>query len=127
MLPAVARKRDLTDSTACTRIRSEVPNDADADKKIALATLARVYIQLRHSRPEVPNFPAQAESVEDSYIETESCLEYAGGSPGLAWIRTPKPKRGTFTEMERIRQPKTDPRRNCLIGKDVQRAAGVTK
>jgi hypothetical protein len=35
-----------------------VPDNADADKKIALATIARVYIQLRHSRPEVPSFPA---------------------------------------------------------------------
>ncbi len=37
---------------------SEVPNNADADKKIALVTIARRYIQLRQSRPEVPNFPA---------------------------------------------------------------------
>ncbi len=44
--------------TACTPFRSEVPNNADADKKIALVTIASLYIQLRHSRPEVPNFPA---------------------------------------------------------------------
>jgi hypothetical protein len=38
--------------------RLEVPDNADADKKIALATIARRYIQLGLSRPEVPNFPA---------------------------------------------------------------------
>jgi hypothetical protein len=36
----------------------EVPDNAGADKKIALATIARRYIQLRQSRPEVPSFPA---------------------------------------------------------------------
>ena len=30
---------------------SEVPDNAGADKKIALATIARRYIQLRQSRP----------------------------------------------------------------------------
>ena len=38
--------------------RSEVPDNAGADKKIALVTIARRYIQLRQSRPEVPDFPA---------------------------------------------------------------------
>ena len=46
-----------------------MPNNADADKKIALATIARRYIQLGLSRPEVPSFPAQAESGEDPHIE----------------------------------------------------------
>ena len=89
-----------------------MPDHADADKKIALATIARVYIQFRHSRPEVPSFPAYAESVKDPHIESEACLEYAGGIPALAWVRTPKQKRGTFTEMSES-ATKTDPRSNC--------------
>ena len=86
-----------------------MPDNADADKKIALATIARRYIQLGLSRPEVPNFPAYAESVEHPHIESDASLEYAGGSP-FARIRTPKQKRGTFTEMTEsatLRQPPT--------------------
>ena len=84
--------RAVKSATDAPRIvfRSEVPDNANADKKIALATIARRYIQLGLSRPEVPSFPAQAESVEDPHIETEACLEYAGGSPGFAGVRTPK-------------------------------------
>jgi hypothetical protein len=38
----------------CVVFCSEVPDNASADKKIALATMARRYIQLGLSRPEVP-------------------------------------------------------------------------
>ena len=105
--------------TARTRFRSEVPNNAGTDKNIVLAVLACIYNQWRHSRPEVPSFPAEAESVEDPNIESQARLEYAGGTPGLAGGRTPKFKRGTFAKMGES-ATKTDPRRNCLIGKDVQ-------
>ena len=60
------------------RFRSEVPDNAAAAKDIVLAALARIHIELRHTRPEVSSFTAQAEPMEDLHIESEAGLEYTG-------------------------------------------------
>ena len=60
-----------------TLFRSEVPDDASASENIVLAALARIHIELRHARPEVSAFAAQAEVPKDLYIEPEPSLEYA--------------------------------------------------
>ena len=105
------------------RFRSEVPDDAAAGENIVLAALACVHIQLRHTRPEVSTFTAQAEVPEDPHIESQTTLQYTGSGSGFARVWGPKQERGTFTEVAES-APKTDPRRNCLIGKDVQPCCG---
>ena len=57
--------------------RSEMPDNAAAGEDIVLAALARIQIELRHTRPEVSAFAAQAEVPKDLYIEPEPSLEYA--------------------------------------------------
>jgi len=105
------------------RFRSEVPDDAAAGEKIVLAALARIHIQLRHARPELSSFTAQAEVPEDPHIESQTTLQYTGSGSGFARVWAPKHERGTFTEVPES-APKTDPRRNCLTGKDVQPCGG---
>ena len=66
--------------------RSEVPDNAAAGENIVLPTLVRSHIELRHTRPEVSTFCAQAESMEDLHIESEACLDYAGVRPCRARV-----------------------------------------
>ena len=68
------------------RFRSEVPDNAAARENIVLAAPVRSHIELRHTRPEVSTFRAQAESMEDLHIESEAYLEYAGVRPCLARV-----------------------------------------
>ena len=75
------------------RFRSEVPDNAATDENIVLAALARTRIELRHTRPEVSSLTAQAEVPEDLYIESEACLEYAGGSARFARVYSSKHER----------------------------------
>ena len=105
------------------RFCSEVPDDAAAGENIVLAALACGHIQLRHTRPEVSTFTAQAEVPEDPHIESQTTLQYTGSGSGFARVWGPKLERGTFTEVAES-APKTDPRRNCRIGKDVQPCCG---
>ena len=63
--------------------RSEVPDNAAAYENIVLAALAGVYIQLRHTRPEVSSFTAQAELTGELHIESHTSLQYTGGVPDL--------------------------------------------
>src|SRR5580700_12116488 len=106
------------------RFRLEVPDDPAAGEKIVLVAPARINIQLRHARPELSSFTAQAEVPEDPHIESETTLHYAGGGSGFAgvWLSR-KQERGTFTEVAESGAI-TYPRRNCLIGKDVQPECG---
>src|ERR1700722_18357959 len=105
------------------RFRLEVPDDAAAGEKIVLAALARIYIQLRHARPELSSFTAQAEVPEDPHVESHTTLQYTCGGSGFARVWSPKQERGTFTEVAESGAI-THPRRNCLIGKDVQPECG---
>jgi hypothetical protein len=102
------------------RFRLEVPDDPAADENIVLVALARINIQLRHTRPEVSSFTAQAEVPEDPHIESHTTLHCAGGGSGFTrvWLSR-KLQRRTFTEVAQSGAI-TYPRRNCLIGKDVQ-------
>jgi len=109
-----------------TRFRSEVPDNAEAGENIVLAALARVHIELRHTRPEVSTFTAQAESMEDLHIESEACLDYAGVCPCWARVMASEEQSRALCEMAEP-ATKTDPRRNSLIGKTFNRTAGVTK
>ena len=68
------------------RFRLEVPDDPTADEKIVLVALARINIQLRHARPELSSFTAQAEVPEDPHIESQTTLHYAGGGSGFARV-----------------------------------------
>ena len=64
------------------RFRSEMPDNAAAGENIVLAAPTRVDNQLRHARPEVSAFAAQAEVPNDFHIESHTGLEYTGvGSP----------------------------------------------
>ena len=104
--------------------RSEVPDNAEAGENIVLAALARVHIELGNTRPEVSTFTAQAESVEDLHIESEACLDCPGGSPCCARVMAASEEQSrALSEMAKP-AAKTDPRRNCLIGKDVQPCSG---
>ena len=104
---------------ARTLTRSEVPDNAEAGENIVLAALARVHIELRHTRPEVSTFTAQAESMEDLHIESEACLDYAGVRPCCARVIASEEQSGARCEMAEP-ATKTDPRRNSMIGKGVQ-------
>src|ERR1035438_1684369 len=102
---------------------SEVPNKAAADENIVLAALSRVHIQIRHPRPEVSSLTPQTESTEDLHIESDACLEYACGCPGIARVQSSKLKRGTLAEMAES-ATKTHPRRNSLFRKQIQSCCG---
>ena len=57
--------------------RSEMPDNSTAGENIVLAALARIQTELRHARPEVSAFGAQAEAPENPHIEPNPGLEYA--------------------------------------------------
>ena len=76
-----------------------MPDNAKAGENIVLAALARVHIELRHPRPEVSTFTAQAESMEDLHIESEACLECAGVSPCLARVMASEEQSRACCEM----------------------------
>ena len=108
------------------RFCSEVPDDAAAGENIVLAALACGHIQLRHTRPEVSTFTAQAEVPEDPHIESQTTLQYTGSGSGFARVWAPKLERGTFTEMAES-APKLTQGETAVSGKTFNRAAGVTK
>ena len=108
------------------RFCSEVPDDAAAGEKIVLAALARSHIQLRHARPELSSFTAQAEVPEDPHIESQTTLQYTGSGSGFARVWAPKQERGTFTKVPES-ATKADPRRNCQIGESGQPCCGSHK
>src|ERR1039458_7991762 len=88
LLPEIdisGRERNAFFRKSGTRFRSEVPDNSAAGENIVLAALVRSHIELRHTRPEVASFPAQAESTEDLHIDSEACLEYARVRP--RWAR----------------------------------------
>ena len=58
MLPEMSRGEARPQIAPRVGFCLEVADNAGADKKIVLATIARRYIQLGLSRPEVPGFPA---------------------------------------------------------------------
>jgi len=103
------------------RFCSEVPDDAAAGENIVLAALACVHIQLRYTRPEVSTFTAEAEVPREPHIESQPSLQYTGGGPRRARARA-----RISTEMAES-TTKTDPRRDCLLGKDIQSRRGSDK
>jgi len=116
---------DLDDVAALSsspgiRFPSEVPDNAATDENVVLATLARVHIQLRHTRPEVSSFTAQAEVPEELHIESQTSLQYTGGVPSV---------RGTGRISTEIAESttKTDPWRDCHIGKNIHSRRGSDK
>ena len=76
--------------------RSEMPDNAAAGEDIVLAALARIHIELRHTRPEVSSFTAQAEPMEDLHIESEAGLEYTGVGSRCASVRASEEQGGAL-------------------------------
>src|ERR1035441_6876061 len=98
------------------RFRSEVPDNAAAAENIVLAALARIHIELRHARPEVSNFPAQAESPGDLHIKSRTDLEYTGVGSRFARVIASEEQGRTLCEMAES-AAYTDPWRDSLPGK----------
>ena len=104
------------------RFRSEVPDNAAAAENIVLAALAGIHIELRHTRPEVSSFTAQAESIfeslEDLHIKSEADLEYTGVGSRFASVIASEEQGRALCEMA---EPAayTDPWRYSLPGKRV--------
>ena len=67
--------------------RSEMPDNSTAGENIVLAALARFHTELRHARPEVSTFAAQAEVPKDLHIESKPRLKYTGVGPLWASVR----------------------------------------
>jgi hypothetical protein len=62
-------QRDVTVS-----LRSKMPDQPTRHKKVVLATLTGVHIELRHARPEIPEFSPHAKPSEDPHIQAQTGL-----------------------------------------------------
>src|SRR5713101_5179894 len=54
--------------------RSKMPDQPTRHKKVVLATLAGVHIELRHARPKIPKFSPHAKPSEDPHIQAQTGL-----------------------------------------------------
>ena len=95
-----------------------MPDNAAASENIVLAALARIHIELRHTRPKVSTFTAQAEVPKDLHIESQAGLEYTGVGSRFASVRASEEQGRALCEMA---EPAayTDPWRYALPGKQV--------
>ena len=58
--------------------------------KLCWRLLSVVTFEFWHTRPEVSDFSAQAESTDEPHIQAPTNLEYAGGGSGFARLFPPK-------------------------------------
>jgi hypothetical protein len=63
-----------------------MPDNPGASENIVLMVLARIHMELRHTRPEISPFSAQAEVRKDSHIKPESGLQDSRGGPRRACV-----------------------------------------
>jgi hypothetical protein len=76
-----------------------MPDNSGASENIVLMVLARIHMELRHTRPEISPFSAQAEVRKDSYIKSESGLQGSRGRPCSAGVWASEKQGGARCEM----------------------------